>query len=61
MLVEDVFDIVGSVCVMQSGPFDGFGEGIRSILIIESQKHFDRLIGINEVFEIFFGHLPQTD
>ena len=61
LLVENVFDIVGAVRLMQGGPLHGVKEGVSAIVIFERQEFLDALfqglVGGGQVFEIALGDL----
>ena len=40
-LVEDVFDVVGAVGIVQDGPFDGLDEGVGAVFVFEGEELFE--------------------
>jgi len=64
-LVEDVFDVVGPVGLVEGGSLDGLDEGVRAVLVFEGEEFFEgfpeRFLGGGEVFEVGFGLLSEAD
>lgn len=64
-LVEDVFDVVGPVGMVEGGSLDGLDECVGAVLVFEGEEFFDgfleRFMGGREVFEIGFGLLSEAD
>jgi hypothetical protein len=64
-LVEDVFDVVGPVGLVEGGSLDGLNEGIGAVLVFEGEEFFEgfleRFLGGGEVFEIGFGLFSEAD
>lgn len=62
LLVENVFEIVGAVRLMEGGPLHGVKEGGSAVVVFECQQFFDTLFqglgGGGQVFEIALGNLP---
>ena len=64
-LVEDVFDVMGPVGLVESGSLDGLDEGIGAVLVFEGEEFFEGLLegflGGRKAFEISFGFLSEAD
>jgi hypothetical protein len=64
-LVEDVFDIVSPIGLVEGGSLDGLEECVGAVLVFEGEEFFDgfleRLLGGRKVFEVGFGLLSEAD
>jgi len=64
-LVEDVFDVVGPVGLVEGGSLDGLDECVGAVLVFEGKEFFEgfleRFLGGQKVFEVGLGFLSEAD
>jgi len=64
-LVEDVFDVVGPVGLVEGGSLDGLEECVGAVLVFEGEEFFEsfleRFLSGRKVFEVGFGLLSEAD
>ena len=64
-LVEDVFDVVCAVGMVDGGFFDGLDESVGAVFILEVEEFFEVFLqgfmGVGETFEVDLGFFSETD
>jgi hypothetical protein len=64
-LVEDIFDVVCAVGMVEGGSLDGLDKCVGAVFVFEGEEFFEgfleRFLGGRKVFEVGLGLLSETD